>query len=331
MSSDEPSPDAPDGAVPADLADRLYGLPLDEFVAARDAAAREARAAGDRALGRRLGGLPKPTVGAWAVNRAVRTVPHAVAAVLAIGDALRDATAQRDRERLVALDRERRRVLDALLDGVADGVRPGGRPLTDAALRTVRDTFVAAVADPGAAGAVRAGRLSRGLEHVGFGLVDESGEPVELEAGPPVPDARTRVPRVPAPDGSGHDAVEEADASEEAVAEAEESLDRAEEALDAARATHDERQATLDTATDALEQADAAVAALEAELARLRPARAARAADADRARAASEDSARDVARREEDVAAAQEAAAAARRLRRAARRRPDGPSGPDRA
>ena len=314
MTLDTPDGDPADESVPAPLASRLYGLALDEFVAARDAAAREARAGGDRALARRIGALPKPSVAAWVVNQAVRVVPHAVEAVLAIGDALRDATAQRDRERLVALDRERRRVLDALLDGVADGVRPGGRPLTDATLRAVRDTFVAAVADPGAADAVRAGRLSRGLEHVGFGLVDETGEPVELRASPRAPDTPPEPPRTTGPEAIGHDVTQEA------VAEAEESLDRAEEALDAARAAHDERRSGLDAATDALGRADTAVAGLEEELARLRAERAERAADADGAREAVEDSARDVARREAEVAAAQDAAAEARRLRRAARR-----------
>ena len=348
MNPDDRSDDAPaERGVPASLLDHLYGLPLDEFVAARDAAARDARVSGDRPGARQIAALPKPTVAAWMVDQAVRTVPHAVDAVADLGDDLRDATARGDRQRIVALDRERRRVLDALMEGVADTVRPGGRPASEATLRAVRDTFVAALADPDAAAAVQAGRLARGLEHVGLGLVDESGQPVELPVAPRESADHAAKPREGSAkprDGStkpggaragrgaarsgGPAPATAADetrtarkaAAERAVAEHAEALDRAEEALDAARATHDEQKAALRTATDALDQADRAVADLEAEIVRRRAERDARAAAADDARQAAGAAAAEVARHEDEVAAAEDAAAGARRSLRAARR-----------
>ncbi|MFC8731148.1 hypothetical protein ACFT5B_01640 [Luteimicrobium sp. NPDC057192] len=326
---DTASSDPTAGGVPAALLDELYGLPLDEFVAARDAAARSARP-DDRPLARRIAALSKPTVAAWVVNQAARTVPHAVDAVAAIGDELRAASATGDRERLVALDKERRRVLDAVLAGVADTVRPGGRAASEATLRSVRDTFVAAVADPGAAAAVRAGHLARGLEHVGFGLVDEAGEPVELDTAPLEPPAPRRPGKEagrtgPAsPDDEAEpeaDAAAQADA-DRAVDDAAAELDRAEEALDDARTAQARAQQAAAEAADALERAHTTVADLEADLARARDEQEELAAAATHAHDALSGLDDDVARLEDEVATAEENATAARRRRRAGRRAP---------
>jgi hypothetical protein len=332
--ADETRTDAP--SVPTALLDELYGLPLDEFVAARDAAARSARS-DDRALARRIAALPKPTVAAWVVNQAARTVPHAVEAVAAIGEELRAASAGGDRQRLVALDKERRRVLDAVLAGVTDTVRPGGRAASEATLRSVRDTFVAAVADPGAAAAVRAGHLARGLEHVGFGLVDEAGEPVELDTATEQPAAAPagRAASGPdeaerarddageadarAPDADAHATDAEADL-DRAVDEAGAALDRAEEALDDARAGQARAREAASEAADALERAGARVADLESELEQARAERDALAAAATQAGDALTRADEDVARREDEVETAEEAATDARRRRRAGRR-----------
>lgn len=47
-----------------EMADRLYGLPLQDFVRERDEAVREARKAGNREDAARIGALTKPTVAA---------------------------------------------------------------------------------------------------------------------------------------------------------------------------------------------------------------------------------------------------------------------------
>ncbi|MCW2667516.1 MAG: hypothetical protein JWN57_2478, partial [Frankiales bacterium] len=56
----------------------LYALPPEEFTAARDAAARQARADGDRAGAAALKALRKPTAPAHLVNLLVRAEPDLV-------------------------------------------------------------------------------------------------------------------------------------------------------------------------------------------------------------------------------------------------------------
>ncbi len=53
--------------------DHLFALPLEEFVAARNIAAKQATAAGDSVGAARLRGLAKPTVAAWVVNQVARS------------------------------------------------------------------------------------------------------------------------------------------------------------------------------------------------------------------------------------------------------------------
>src|SRR6478672_300557 len=74
-----------------DEADRLYGLPLEQFTAERDAAAKALRKAGDREAAAVLAKLPKPTPAAWAANQVARTEPDVRDEFLAAGAALREA------------------------------------------------------------------------------------------------------------------------------------------------------------------------------------------------------------------------------------------------
>src|SRR5438034_1483998 len=69
-------------------AEALYGLPLEEFVPARDALARELRGAGRRDEAAAVAALRKPSVAAWAANQAVRSQPKAARELWAAGDAL---------------------------------------------------------------------------------------------------------------------------------------------------------------------------------------------------------------------------------------------------
>ena len=74
--------------------DRLFGLPLERFVAERDALAKALRADGRRDEAAAVKALAKPSVAAWAVNQAVRARPAEARALWAAGDAL--AGAQED-------------------------------------------------------------------------------------------------------------------------------------------------------------------------------------------------------------------------------------------
>jgi hypothetical protein len=170
---------------PTDLdavVDALYARPLDEFVAARDAAVRQVADGGDRIGAERVKRLPKPSVAAWVINRVARDHPQEIEALADLGDELRAATEDRDRRRLRALDHLRRERTEALVRTVRDAGEVGGRTVSSAVLDRLTETLTAAVMDPDAAVVVRAGRLSRALQHVGFGIVDEQGEDADLVA-----------------------------------------------------------------------------------------------------------------------------------------------------
>ncbi|MFI6428249.1 hypothetical protein [Promicromonospora sp. NPDC050880] len=170
---------------PTDLdaaVERLYTSPLDDFVAGRAAAVRLAADGGDRLGAERIKRLPKPSVAAWVVNQVVRDRPEEVAALTTLGDELRAATADRDRGRIRALDHLRRERTEALVRAVREAGEVRGRAVSAAVLDRLTETLTAAVMDPDAAAAVRAGRLSRALQHVGFGIVDEQGEDADLVA-----------------------------------------------------------------------------------------------------------------------------------------------------
>ena len=55
-----------------EVADELYAVPPDEFVAVRKQRQDDARAAGNRTLAREIGALPKPTTAAWVANLLAR-------------------------------------------------------------------------------------------------------------------------------------------------------------------------------------------------------------------------------------------------------------------
>jgi hypothetical protein len=78
--------------VPADpveeAVDRLYGLPLEEFVAERGATAKALRKAGEKEAAAQVAKLPKPSQVAWAANQLAR---EGADELLEAGDALREA------------------------------------------------------------------------------------------------------------------------------------------------------------------------------------------------------------------------------------------------
>src|SRR6185437_974930 len=147
----------------ADTADDLYGLPLEEFTAARDAAARELRRAGDREAAAELAKLPKPTPAAWAANQLARTEPDVIQALLDAGEELREAQAEAvgggggaGLREATAAERE---AVDAAMAAAAE-LKPGGRPLSRAMADRLRATLHAAAADDAVREALAAGRLA---------------------------------------------------------------------------------------------------------------------------------------------------------------------------
>jgi hypothetical protein len=325
-------------SVPADeptdldaAVDALYTRPLDEFIAARDAAVRQAADDGDRLGAERVKRLPKPSVAAWVINHVARDHPDEVAALADLGDELRAATADRDRGRIRALDHLRRERTEGLVRTVREAGEVGGRPVSAAVLDRLTETLTATVMDPDAAAAVRAGRLARALQHVGFGIVDEQGEEADLVALHPVrggtdadADAEKAGARKAGAKAEPSTAAPESDTADSEAAD----LAAAERAVDEASAQVDRLEARRDDVRERLRSADAEikrgqseVERLDSELERLAAERDTASQDLDEAREAAEEARAELTAVEDDLDDAVERSAEARRGRRAARGR----------
>lgn len=227
------------------VADALYGLDPAEFVAARTEYAAAARESGDRELTVAIGRLRKPTVAAWMVNLLARHRPAELGALTDLGGALRSAQRTLSGHELRRLSAQRRRLVAALEQDAAALAAEHGRRVTDGALREVAQTLNAAVADPGVAERVRAGRLAAVVEHSGFD--DLLAAPLSVVPGGPA----GATPPESAADGGDRP---EPDRDER---------DRAKAAAEAAHAA-------VEAAKAAAREADTEAERQESEVARLR-------------------------------------------------------------
>ena len=73
--------------------EQLFGLPLDQFTAARNELASRLKSAGQTDAAERVRELRKPSVPAWAVNQLARREPEAVGRLVESGERLRKAQA----------------------------------------------------------------------------------------------------------------------------------------------------------------------------------------------------------------------------------------------
>jgi hypothetical protein len=138
-----------------EIADRLYGLPPEDFTAARNQAERELRQAGEREEADRVKALRKPTASAGAVNRLVRNHRPQVEAFLDAAARLRDAQFAGKGDLGAAEQAER-----AALEGLVD---LGGE--------SVRASLQAAAVDDQIARDLLAAQLVREPEPAGFGTL----------------------------------------------------------------------------------------------------------------------------------------------------------------
>lgn len=156
------------GQLTADDArvDELYALPLDQFVAARDALAKELRAAKDREGAAAVKALRKPSAAAAAVNHLARRSPGAVERLLALGDELRRAQRRALSGAAASELRDATRALRAAIDAAAadTGAAPSQHD-------RVVDTLFAAVTTDEHREDLVGGRLTTDLEPAPFGDV----------------------------------------------------------------------------------------------------------------------------------------------------------------
>ncbi|WP_328524278.1 hypothetical protein [Kribbella sp. NBC_00359] len=175
-----------------EAADALYAAPAADFIATRNELAKQLKADGDQLGSTRLKAMRKPTVAAWVANLVARSLPDELDDLLALGDEFREATADLDGDRLRDLTPKRHQLLDKLSKEAARLASDEGQKVSADVGQKLRETLDAALIDPAAGDALREGRLSSALRHVGFGVVDENGEPTNVT---PLTDERRQAAR----------------------------------------------------------------------------------------------------------------------------------------
>ncbi|MGQ5633391.1 MULTISPECIES: hypothetical protein [unclassified Streptomyces] len=171
------------------VADELYGLRPEDFVAARDRRALEARKAGDQALAKRIGALRRPSLAAWVSNLLVRRRPEEVQPLLELGEELRRAHRELDGPQLRKLARRQSEVIGALGRQARRLAAEAGRPVGEGVQREVEETLHAVLAAPETGREWAAGRLVKPLASTfGFPEADEAlleSRPVTTEGKTP--------------------------------------------------------------------------------------------------------------------------------------------------
>jgi hypothetical protein len=256
--------------------DRLYALPLDEFVKERDELARSLRKADRRSDAATVKELRKPSVAAWALNQAVRTRRDDLRELLDAGDALRKA-----QERLLAggergelrgaTERERKAVSRLAEAAAVIGGEAGRSSTLEPRLQA---TLHAAALDDQVREELAGGRLVREHEPVALGAlaVGEAQPPrratgAQKAAAPRRPTRRRargedpeakRAEELAELEERVREGRERAEAAAAALAVAEENAAHARERADAAAAEQKEAQRAERAARKAVQDAERA-------------------------------------------------------------------------
>jgi hypothetical protein len=218
-------------------AEKLYGLPLEEFTAARDELARSLREDGRRDEAAEVAALRKPVVAAWVVNRLARDARDDVKSLVEAAKGIRSGREGAEGDFREALER---------LTASAREILVGEKRSPDAVLQQVAGTLRAgAASDPEL---LLAGTLAQPIEATGFGAMADASLAPPKRRGHEEKSERPKVDRR---------AVERARKALAAARDEARSLERA--------ATAAEREARK--ARDAAEQAGDRVAEAEARLA----------------------------------------------------------------
>ncbi|MEW9872315.1 hypothetical protein [Arthrobacter sp. HS15c] len=287
----------------ARIANALYALPLDGFIAARTAAAKEAAGAAE-GLPAAVRALPKPSVAAWAVNMLAAHQPDILAQLTELGGRMRAAQSSLDAAGMRDLGRERRTLLASAVDAACSVAEQHGRRISGAVATAVEETLRAVTADEGAAAAVQSGRLLQVLSADGVDTVDLDGAvavpgavaaPRTAAPAPAaVPDQATTATTAPArspakprlqavrqePRPASPSALEKAQAAEQVASEAaDEAVRRAQQRLDELTAA----EADFARLTQEAQELRATLKSTEEQLERTRKLKATAAAEAKQA------------------------------------------------
>lgn len=241
-----------------EVADELYGLSLDDFIATRTAREREAKAAGDKALASQIRSMVKPNQVGWLANQLVRQHADEIQPLLTLGSELRDATEALTPQQLQEFSRQQRLLVNGLVQKAKQLGFDRGKSISEATAQGLQETLQAALADSEAAGRLLRGRLVEGMQHVGFG---------------PGLTANTSARRPPAAAAAQQDAakkrspaVDAKDRQQAQVERAQRDVERAESLAHDAIEMRDDTQAELKQAKRAVKDLEERVAKLRAKL-----------------------------------------------------------------
>ncbi|RBY90987.1 hypothetical protein [Blastococcus sp. TF02A-30] len=256
-----------------EVADELYAVPPDDFIALRTTRQDEAKDDGDRALAKAIGGLPKPSTAAWVCNLLVRARRAEIEGLVELGGLLREAQENLAGDELRALNKQRAQLLNALGRQAAALAREQGHRVSTAIAGQVEDTLRAAMADPEAGEALLSGRLTGALSYSGLGTV---GRRPDLRVVRPEEPARPAPARSAKARGDAEQRRREREeerrrAAEEQrrteLAQARAALEDAEETAGEARAAAEEERRAAEAADDRRVRTRARVAELSEQLA----------------------------------------------------------------
>jgi hypothetical protein len=145
--------------------DDLYGVPLEDFVPARDDLARELAAAGEHDEAKRVKSLRKPTITAWTLNHLARERSDLIAALVEAHAALRSADSA---GAMRAASEARMGAIQLIIAAPEEA--------TEAVRKKMRSTLLATATDSAAEEALLAGRLQSELEPGGLGGFEMASE-----------------------------------------------------------------------------------------------------------------------------------------------------------
>lgn len=245
-------------AVAEELLDRLAAAPLGEWVATRDAVAKELRAAGSRDEADEVKALRKPSAPLWAANQLARRRPRCVQRLVEAAERLRTAQAARRDDFAGARAEER----DALEAAVAEGrsiLAEAGADSETMRARLER-TLRSAASTEASAELLRRGLLSEELEAAGFEAL------LGAFAAAPPPAAAKKAPAAKRRRAEVEAARKRVEDAREAAAAARRTAREAERRADAARRDADRAGEEAAAATAAAEEADAELEAARAAL-----------------------------------------------------------------
>ena len=224
--------------------DRLYSLPPEEFIAARNELAKRFRDEGQRAIATRISEQKKPAVSAWVVNQLVRIRELDVERLLRAGERLRQAqlqaVGQQDAGEFLEARRDEQAALNRVTQAAREILQSADR--STGVLDRVAATLRAAATSQDGRQILKQGRLTEDLEPEGFEAFASLG----------VPGAVKRARSAP----SRSSAAEATVAKRRALAEAQKQVQRLDRRLRDERRRLEGADRGVERARQALEDAE---------------------------------------------------------------------------